>query len=420
MKCELISVGTELLVGDTLNTNVQYLSRELSLLGISVYYHTTVGDNPERLEQAVKIAFERSDLIITTGGLGPTQDDLTKEIIAKMFNRRLVEDKQVKKDILEYFVNREYPLTLNNLKQALVPENVLVLHNDWGTAPGILLTQSGKQIVMLPGPPGEMVHLFEQLVVPLIQKKENQKVLSRYYNLSDIGESAAEDRLLDIIDKQKNPTIATYAKMGEVQIRITANGTDENEVNQLLDEYEKLMYKRFGRQIYSSTKESLKEFVCNLLLQKNITIATAESCTGGLIASQLTEFAGISKIFSMGLITYSDETKMQLLGVKKETLEKYGAVSEEVAREMVEGLVKASHAECAVAITGFAGPEGGGTDKPAGLVYIALHYNNHTEVSSWHFQGERVSVRQKTAVKVFNLIRFAITEGFSEKRSDSK
>lgn len=412
MKCELISVGTELLVGDTLNTNVQYLSRELSLLGISVHYHTTVGDNPKRLEEAVKIAFERSDLIITTGGLGPTQDDLTKEIIAKMFNRRLIEDQHVKKDILAYFANREYPLTANNLKQALVPENVLVLHNDWGTAPGILLDQSGKQIVMLPGPPGEMSHLFQQLVVPLISKKEDQKVMSRYYNLSDIGESAVEDRLLDIIDKQDNPTIATYAKMGEVQIRITANGIDENEMNSLLDQYDKLMVERFGRHLYSQTKESLKDAVCKLLLEKNITIATAESCTGGLIASQLTEFAGISKIFSMGLITYSNETKVKLLGVKEETLENYGAVSGEVAREMCEGLLKRSHAKCAVSVTGFAGPEGGGTDKPVGLVYIALHYNNHTEVSSWHFKGERLAVRQKIAVKVFNLIRFAITEPF--------
>lgn len=417
MKCELISVGTELLVGDTLNTNVRYLSRELSLLGIHVYYHTTVGDNPERLEEAVKIAFDRSDLIITTGGLGPTQDDLTKEIIAKMFNRRLIEDQQVKEDILAYFTNRDYPLTANNLKQALVPENGLVLRNDWGTAPGILLDQSGTKIIMLPGPPGEMIHLFEQLVVPLIWKKETQRVMSRYYNLSDIGESEVEDRLLDIIDIQDNPTIATYAKMGEVQIRVTANGISENEMNHLLDQYEKLVFDRFGRHIYSQSKEALKDVVCKLLLEKKITIATAESCTGGLIAAQLTEFAGISKIFSMGLITYSNQTKVDLLGVRQATIEKYGAVSEEVAKEMCEGLLKRSQAKCAVAVTGFAGPEGGGIDKPVGLVYIALHYNNHTEVSSWHFKGERVAVREKVAVKVFNLIRFAITEAFP-KRSD--
>lgn len=410
MECELISVGTELLVGDTLNTNVHYLSRELSLLGIRVHYHTTVGDNPQRLEEAVKIAFNRSDLIITTGGLGPTQDDLTKEIIAKLFNRRLVEDQQVKKDILAYFINREYPLTANNLKQALVPENGLVLHNDRGTAPGILIDHSGKRIVMLPGPPGEMSHLFEQLVIPLIQKKEDQKVISRYYNLSDIGESAAEDRLLDLIDKQNNPTIATYAKMGEVQIRITANGSDEIEINRLLDSYEKLMFDRFGRNIYSLTKESLKEAVCKLLLQNNITIATAESCTGGLIASQLTEFSGISKIFSMGLVTYSNEAKIKLLGVNPETLEKYGAVSEAVAREMCEGLLKVSQAECAVSVTGIAGPTGGSDDKPVGLVYIGLHYNNHTQVSCWHFRGERDLVRKKAMIKVFNLIRLAITD----------
>ncbi|WKY46547.1 competence/damage-inducible protein A [Eubacteriaceae bacterium ES3] len=408
MRCELISVGTELLVGDTLNTNVQFLSRELSLLGIRVYYHTTVGDNPERLKEAVKIAFDRSDLIITTGGLGPTQDDLTKEIIAELFGRQLIEDKQVKQDILSYFANREYPMTSNNFKQALIPEGATALHNDWGTAPGIYINQDDRQVFMLPGPPREMVHLFQSAVLPILDKNEKQLVISRYYNLSDIGESAAEDRLLDLIDKQKNPTIATYAKMGEVQVRITANGSNETEINALLDQYEALMFERFGNHIYSLTKESLNEAVCRMLLEKKITVATAESCSGGLIASQLTRYPGISEVFGMGLVTYSNEAKIKLLDVSPDTLEKYGAVSEETAREMCMGLRYTSGADCCIAVTGVAGPGGGTEEKPAGLVYIGVFYKNNLEVTRWHFKGERQVVQDKTAIKAFNLIRKAI------------
>jgi nicotinamide-nucleotide amidase len=408
MRCELISVGTELLVGDTLNTNVQFLSRELSLLGIGVYYHTTVGDNPKRLKDAVKIACDRSDLIITTGGLGPTQDDLTKEIIAELFGRKLIEDKQVKQDILSYFANREYPMTSNNFKQALVPEGAMVLHNDWGTAPGIYLDQDGRQVIMLPGPPREMVHLFQSAVLPILKKNDNQLVVSRYYNLSDIGESAAEDRLLDLIDKQDNPTIATYAKMGEVQVRITANGSNELAINALLDQYEQLMFERFGDHIYSLNKESLSDAVCRMLLERKISIATAESCSGGLIASQLTRYPGISEVFGMGLVSYSNQAKMKLLNVSAETLDKYGAVSEETAREMCMGLKVSSGADCCIAVTGIAGPDGGTEDKPVGLVYIGVFYKNKLEVTRWHFKGERQVVQDKTAIKAFNLIRKAI------------
>lgn len=410
MKCELISVGTELLVGDTLNTNVQFLSRELSLLGIPVYFHTTVGDNPKRLEEAIRIAFNRSDLIITTGGLGPTQDDLTKEVIAELFKKKLIQDEKTKEDLLQYFVNREFTMTPNNLKQTFIPEGAEILFNPCGTAPGILLKEQGRMIIMLPGPPREMTRVFEDSVLPILKHGNNQLVISRYYNLSDIGESAAEDRLLDLIDTQVNPTIATYAKMGEVLIRITANGNDENEMNALLDHYEEIMLSRFEDNIFSCSKESLQITVCKLLLEKNITLATAESCTGGLIASQVTEYPGISKIFGTGLVTYSNEAKINLLGIKKETLDTYGAVSNETAIEMCENLQKISQAMMCVSVTGIAGPDGGSDDKPVGLVYIGVCFDGKTDVYQYHFNGDRKVVQQKTANKVFHLIRKTIVD----------
>lgn len=410
MKCELISVGTELLVGDTLNTNVQYLSRELSHLGIRVCYHTTVGDNPERLEEAMKIAFDRSDLIITTGGLGPTQDDLTKEVIADLFNKKLIQDEKTKDDLLQYFVNREFTMTPNNLKQTFIPETADVLFNPCGTAPGILLKEQGRTIIMLPGPPREMIRVFEEAVLPVIKNDSNQLVTSRYYNLSDIGESAAEDRLLDLIDNQVNPTIATYAKMGEVLIRITANGNDETEINSLLDQYDAVMRERFAENIFAFSKESLKETVCHLLIEKNITIATAESCTGGLIASQLTEYSGISEVFGTGIVSYSNEAKIKLLNVKKETLNEFGAVSQETAKEMCENLQKIAGADLTVSVTGVAGPEGGSAEKPVGLVYIGICFKGKTQIDTYHFNGERKIVQTKTANKVFHLIRKTIID----------
>jgi len=410
MKCEIISVGTELLVGDTLNTNAQYLSRELSLLGIRVIYHTTVGDNPKRLEDVIKIALKRSNLVITTGGLGPTQDDLTKEVIADLFGKELIQDKKVKEDLLQYFANQEFVMTDNNLKQTFIPEAAEILYNPRGTAPGIIIKEQGKTIIMLPGPPKEMMGIFEGSVLKSIKKDRNKLVVSRYYNLSDIGESAAEDRLLDLIDVQENPTIATYAKMGEVLIRITANGNDEKVINGLLDKYEEIMIERFGENIFTFSRDSLSEAVGKLLMEKNVTIATAESCTGGLIASQLTELSGISKVFGMGIVSYSNEAKQKILHVSENTLLKFGAVSPETAREMCDNLQKISGADLAVSVTGIAGPEGGSEEKPVGLVYIGLNYKGNTKVTQWHFKGDRKIVQQKTANKVFHLIRKSVVD----------
>ncbi len=408
MKCELISVGTELLVGDTLNTNVSYLSRELSLLGIKVCYHTIVGDNPERLEEVIKIACQRCDLIITTGGLGPTQDDLTKEVIAKIFDRKLIQDKKTLQTLQSYFENREYKMTENNLKQTFIPENAKVINNSCGTAPGIAMKESDNTIIMLPGPPREMICMFEESVREHINMEKKQEVISRYYNMTNIGESAAEDRLLDLIDKQDNPTIATYAKMGEVLVRITANGHEKKHLNILLDQYEEIMLKRFKENIFSFSKDPLHKAIGNLLLEKNISIAVAESCTGGLIASKLTEVPRISKIFGMGIVSYSNAVKQKLLHVKEDTLLKYGAVSDETAREMCDNLKELSQADLTVSVTGIAGPSGGSKEKPIGLVYIGVNYKGVTEVYPCHFKGDREMIQIKTSNKVFYLIRKTI------------
>ncbi|MGL4606437.1 MAG: competence/damage-inducible protein A [Eubacteriaceae bacterium] len=410
MICELISVGTELLVGDTLNTNTQYLSRELSLLGISVCYQTTVGDNPKRLKDIFTVALQRSDLIITTGGLGPTQDDLTKEIISEVLGKPLIENKKLEEELLEYFKNREFKMTSNNLKQTLVPEGAEILHNSCGTAPGILFNEKGKTIILMPGPPREMQEMFEKEAVGIINKLQDQLVISRYYNLSDIGESAVEDAILDLIDNQKNPTIATYAKMGEVLIRTTGNGRDENEINQKLDETEKVITERFKENIFSYSKDPLHVAVGRLLKKEKTTLATAESCTGGLVASLLTEQPGISEIYGFGLVTYSNAAKEKLLNVKKSTLLKYGAVSEETAKEMCENLFSISKADICVSVTGIAGPGGETEEKPIGLVYIGVCSFGKCEIIKCHFKGERKIVQIKTANKVFHLIRERIID----------
>lgn len=410
MICELISVGTELLVGDTLNTNTQYLSRELSLLGIKVCYQTVVGDNIKRLEEVVKIALTRSDLIITTGGLGPTQDDLTKEIISELFNKELIPNQELEDEMQTYFVNREFVMTPNNLKQTLIPQGTEFFKNSCGTAPGIYFNEKGKRVILLPGPPREMMTMYEKSVIPIINKIQNQKVISRYYNLADIGESAVEDRILDIIEGQSNPTIATYAKMGEVLIRTTGNGTNEKEINKRLDETENIILERFKENIFTFSKDSLSEAVGKLLIEKNVTLALAESCTGGLIASLLTEKPGISKVFQMGVVTYSNEAKSKLLNVKKDTLEKFGAVSSEVATEMCENLYKISQGDICISVTGIAGPQVESSGKPVGLVYIGVHFLGKTEIYQCHFKGDRKIVQVKAANKVFHLIRQRIVD----------
>ena len=354
MKAEILAVGTELLLGDILNTNAQFLAQELANLGIEVYYQTVVGDNPQRLKDTIFHAFSRADLIITTGGLGPTEDDLTKETAAEYFGERLIPDERALGRIRKYFDRTGRVMTENNVKQAMVPEkNGIVLYNDNGTAPGIIMEKNGKMIVMLPGPPRETIPMFQNQVKPYLAKKQEFTFVSRILRVAEVGESAMEERVKDIIDAQTNPTIAPYAKDGEAILRITAKARDEEEANRLIDPVAAVLKERLGDAVYGEGETDLETVVA----EQQLTLAVAESCTGGMIASNLVEYPGISAALVEGCVTYSNEAKMHRLGVKAETLEKYGAVSEETAKEMAEGIARTSGADIGVATTGVAGPE---------------------------------------------------------------
>lgn len=410
MNCEIICVGTELLTGDTLNTNVGYLSQELSSRSFSVHYQTTIGDNPERLKEVLAAAVKRSDLIITTGGLGPTQDDLTKETVADFFGREMKQDPQEIAKLKAFFDKRQMTMTDNNLRQADVPAGAMKLDNPRGTAPGIFFNEEEAMVFLLPGPPHEMKGMFTEAVLPVLQEYMSTKVVSRYYNLGGIGESMVEDQLLDIIDGQDNPTIATYAKVGEVLVRITANGSDDQSINDLLDQYEKILMERLGQHVFTFSKDPLFVATGKMLMEKGLTIATAESCTGGLIASKLAEIPGISQSLKMGLVTYSNEAKVKLLGVSEETLKKDGAVSEETARQMCENLASISGCDITVSVTGIAGPGGGTPEKPLGLVYIGVCYKGHTTIKKCQFNGMRKIIQNRTLNAALNMVRTRVLD----------
>lgn len=406
MKAEIMAVGTELLLGDILNTNAQFLAQELAALGIDVYYQTVVGDNPQRLKDTIFHAFSRVDLIITTGGLGPTEDDLTKETAAAYFGEKLVLDERALGRIRKYFDRTGRKMTENNIKQAMVPENHgTVLYNDNGTAPGIIMEKNGKIIVMLPGPPKETIPMFQNQVKPYLAQKQEYTFLSRILRVANVGESAMETKVKDLIDAQTNPTIAPYAKDGEAILRITAKAKDAAEADRLIEPVAAALRERLGDAVYAEGETNLQTVVAEQLLAKKMTLAVAESCTGGMIASQLVEFPGISAALQEACVTYSNEAKIRRLGVKAETLEKFGAVSEQTAREMAEGIAKTSGAAIGLATTGLAGPDGGTAEKPVGLVYIALHHNGKTIVEEHHFAGKRNVIRMRAANRALDLLR---------------
>ncbi len=396
MKAEIIAVGTEILLGDILNTNAQYLALQLAELGIDVHYQTVVGDNPQRLENTIFHAFSRANIIITTGGLGPTEDDLTKETGAKYFEEELVLDERALKRMESYFYKTGRTMTENNRKQAFVPKNGKVLYNDNGTAPGIIIEKNNKILIMLPGPPKETVPMFEQQVKPYLAQKQEYTFISRVLRIAGVGESIMETMVKDLIDSQTNPTIAPYAKDSESILRITAKAKSEQEAEKMIAPVAEEIYRRFGHDVYGEGETNMQTVVAELLIQKQKTIATAESCTGGAIASALVEYPGISSVFLDGCVTYSNASKQKRLDVKAETLQKYGAVSPETAKEMAEGAVRRTGSELALAVSGIAGPEGGTEEKPVGLVYIGCCYRGKTITKRYLFKGNRQKVREQT------------------------
>ena len=370
MYAEIISVGTELLLGHTINSDAAYVARELSALGINLLYSCTVGDNPERLEAALQTALDRSDIVITTGGLGPTGDDLTKETIAKTAGKKLVLHQESLDRIVEYFKGRV--MGESQKKQAILPEGCTVFPNDCGTAPGCgFQTANGKTMIMLPGPPSELIPMLKNYAVPFLAKESGAVIVSRIVRVFGLGEGYVAEQITDLTEGT-NPTAATYAKDGEMFVRVTARAKDEAAASALCEPVVDELQRRLGDFIYGIDVESLEELVVKELTRRGLHLACAESCTGGLLASRITDIPGSSAAFQMGAVTYANEIKTLLLDVPEETLRQYGAVSEQTARAMAEGIVRKSGSELGIGITGIAGPGGGTPEKPVGLVYLAL------------------------------------------------
>lgn len=403
MNAEILAVGTELLLGDILNTNAQYLSKQLAQLGIGVYCQTVVGDNRERLLQAYKNAFERADIVITTGGLGPTDDDLTKETGAEYFGLDMVQDETALKTLKSYFKDKEMPKS--NLKQSYVPNGAVVFENHNGTAPGCMIEKGGKCLIMLPGPPYEAEPMFEEYVIPYFKSRQKFVLVSKTVHLCGIGESAAAEMAADLMNENSNPTVAPYAKQNEMLFRITAKGKDGKDAENIMKPVVDEIYGRLGKYIYGEDDTTLEEAVINEAAKKGLTVACAESCTGGMIASRLVDCAGASKVFVDGVVTYSNESKVKRLNVKQKTLDKYGAVSEQVAKEMAEGVVFSSGADIGLSSTGVAGPDGGTEEKPVGLVYIGVCVKGKTVVKKLNLKGGRNKIRARATAEVLCLLR---------------
>ncbi len=408
MKAEIITVGTEILLGDILNTNTHYLSNELANMGIDVYYQITVGDNEKRLFNQLEESFRRSNLVILTGGLGPTEDDLTKEVCAKYFNLDMEFHQPSWDKIIEIHNKMKRIPTENNKKQAYFPVNSTILPNEYGTAPGCIMEKDNKIIIVMPGPPREMKPMFDNYVKPFLQKDSENILKSKVLRIIGIGESKVENDLLDLIQKQINPTIATYAKDGECTVRITAKGKNVEEAEKLILPVAKEIKNRFKEAVYGEDETTIEDEVAKLLVENNLTISVAESCTGGMVSSSLINYPGISSVFMEGCVTYSNEAKIKTLGVKEETLESVGAVSEQCAKEMAQGVAARYNTNIGLSTTGIAGPEGGSVEKPVGLVYIGITINRKTIVKKYIFNGDRQQIRYRACKTLLNDLRLEL------------
>ena len=408
---ELIAVGTELLLGNIANTDAQMISQGLSQLGINVYYHTVVGDNPQRVRQAVDIARGRADILITTGGLGPTCDDLTKVAVAQAFGKELVYHEPSAQRIRERFAARGTPVTENNFQQAMVPEGCTVLDNDWGTAPGVAFVSGGTHVLMLPGPPRECEKMFRHRALPYLQKLSDGVIASRTVKTFGIGESAAEALLRDLMNALHNPTLAPYAKPTGTELRITAHAPTREEALRLIAPVEEQVKAILGDKVIGVDVDSLEEVCFALLKDRGLTVGTAESCTGGLLAKLLTDLPGSSAVFRGGVVSYTNGVKAGLLGVPQDLLDRYGAVSPQVAEAMARGAKAALGCDLALAATGVAGPDPDDRGNPIGLVYLALAWEGGCQVVPFRAgtQAERERVRRMAAWTGLDLIRRHLT-----------
>ena len=370
---ELLCVGTELLLGDIVNTNASYISRRLAALGIPVYRQAVVGDNPERMRQAIAESFSRADCLILTGGLGPTCDDITKEMVAEYLGLDLVLNEEALERMQSYFSSTGRTMTKNNEKQAMAPLGARVLQNDWGTAPGFVIEEGEKTAILLPGPPIELEPMWRERVEPYLFKRSDSVIVSKNLYILGMGESAVEDRLRYMMEELTNPTVAPYAGGGECRVRVSARAKDEATASEMCDrQIEEIKKTEVGRFIYGIDVDSMENALVLSLRERGLTLAVAESCTGGLITKRITDIAGCSDVFLGGCVTYATDAKFKLIGVSRETVEGFGVVSAETACEMARGVRLALGADVGIATTGIAGPGGGTPEQPVGTVYIAV------------------------------------------------
>lgn len=411
MIVELVSTGTELLLGQIVNTNAVFLANRLNEIGFDVLYQTTVGDNRSRMAAVFETALARADIVITSGGLGPTQGDITKEVSANLLNIPLIMHQPSLKRIADFFKRRQIPMAENNQRQALVPEGAIIVDNERGTAPGIIIESKEKTVIHLPGPPTELEYMFMKSIKPYLQQRFGQQgiIVSKVLRAYGLGESSLEEAIKDYILSQSNPTIALLVRSGEVIVRLTAKAPTAEAATLLIATLENNIRNRIGDYIFGINDDTLEEVVGKLLTEKQLSVALAESCTGGLVTSLLTDVAGSSAYLKGSIVCYSNEVKMKAIGVDQATLEKYGAVSEETALQMAVGARKIFHTAIAVGITGIAGPGGATDTKPVGLVFIAVDGPLGTKCYEYHFIGQRKEIKHSTALAALNqLYRYAL------------
>lgn len=412
MKAEIIAVGTELLLGEIVNTDSQFLASELSKIGIDVYYQSVVGDNEKRLTDTINTALSRSDIIILSGGLGPTNDDITKETLSKAMGAKMALDNESLDNIKSYFRAMNRKMTDSNIKQAIMPVGGIVFKNNNGTAPGGAIEKDGKIAIFLPGPPNEIRPMYYESVKPYLESKSDSVLISKTLRIIGIGESTVDEMLSDLMKNSKNPTVAPYAKTNEVTLRITAKCKDEAEGEKMIAPIEEQIRSMLGESIYGINDDSLFSVVCGMLRDKNMTVSFAESCTGGLLAEKITQVSGASEVFKQSYVTYCDEAKKDILGVKIETLEKYSAVSEQTAIEMAKGALEKSKADIALSVTGVAGPKSDERGNPVGLVYIGIADKNDFYAKKFNFKGSREKIRNSACMNAYAMLREQILNKF--------
>lgn len=407
MNAEIVCIGTELLLGHIVNSNASYIARKLAELGIDHYFQTTVGDNPQRLSSTIRTALSRSDIVITTGGLGPTIDDITANVIAKTIDRKLILERAVLKDVADYFKRQNKKIPKDSLRQALIPEGAKWLKNPYGTAPGLIIEQGAKILIALPGPPREMGPMVEDHVVPYLRSrsKAGQILKSKSLKLTGLVEAKVNQKVKDLLRLSGPVQVGIYARLGEVELKVMVKEKNEKSADNEIKKLERIIRKRVGSHVYGVDDETLEGAVGNLLAKRKKTVAVAESCSGGLMANLITNISGASKYFKSGIVAYSNDSKVNDLDVPADVIKKNGAVSPQVAKKMAAGIRNRANVDIGIAVTGIAGPKGATKKKPVGLVFIALSTKKKSNCRQFNFSGLRTEVKLQTAQAALNMLR---------------